>query len=258
MTLTIMVMVLTLSMVTVAFADQVEIVASGDTTAEQLTQYLESNIGSAAWLNAYITDDANNGNANGDFIVLSSGTYYLRPDITPSAFLTRLTNSYKSSKVTEDTVNITDGINIKADTTGATTALSGFVPVINMLLGVITVLITIGLAVFTAFDVCYIVFPVFRNKCEDAKVQGQGMMVQKTANGGTKLRWVSDEAQFSVNHASLEQGSNPLTTYLKHRVLAYIIVSIILFVLLTGNISIITNIALKLVSGLMDVLNGLA
>lgn len=210
---------------------------------------------SEMWMSALI--DAS-GASGGDTITIGSNSYTLRAGVSTEYFKRQVLNQYKSSKVTEDTVALTDGINVTADTSAAMQALSGFIPYVNMLLGIIVTLITLGLAVFTSFDVCYIVFPVFRNKCEQQKMQGSGAMVKQTANGGTKLRWVSDEAQYAVEHQTLEQGGNPLTSYLKNRVLAYVFVAVILFILLTGNISIITNLALKAVAGIMTALQGLS
>ncbi|WP_130849183.1 hypothetical protein [Intestinimonas timonensis] len=77
------------------------------------------------------------------------------------------------------------------------------------------------------------------------------------ANGGIKLRFVSDEAVYVVENCNVNQGKSPLTAYLDKRIWAYIIVSVVLFILLTGNINIFTNIALKIVSYIMQVLAAL-
>ena len=188
----------------------------------------------------------------------NTGTvYYVKDGYNKSTFYTQVEMIKKNDKVSKDMTEMTNGLGVEADTQTAVGTLEGFIPIINILLGILTVGITLGLAVFTAFDVCYIVFPVFRNKCEDAKVSGQGPMVSKSANGGTKLRWVSDEAQYVVDQCNVSQGGSPLMAYLKKRIMAYILVSIILFILLTGNITIITNIALKVVSYIMDILASL-
>lgn len=224
-------------------------------TTDTLDEFI-TNSQSEMWMSALV--DAT-GTSGGETVTLDGGTILtLRTGVSTEYFKKQVLNQYKSSKVTEDTVALTDGINVTADTSAAMQALSGFIPYVNMLLGIIVTLITLGLAVFTSFDVCYIVFPVFRNKCEQQKMQGSGAMVKQTANGGTKLRWVSDEAQYAVEHQTLEQGGNPLTSYLKNRVLAYVFVAVILFILLTGNISIITNLALKAVAGIMTALQGLS
>ena len=154
--------------------------------------------------------------------------------------------------------DITVGLNIKADTQTASTALSGFVPILSTVLGLMVVLISIGMTVFSAFDLCYIAFPVFRNKCEDMKQSGNRMGTKQGSNGETKLRFVSDDAQYAVIAADTTQsGKNPFVIYFSKRLLSYIILAILLFILLTGNITIFTNLALKGVSGILELIGNI-
>ena len=89
------------------------------------------------------------------------------------------------------------------------------------------------------------------------KVNG-GPGVKHGANGEAKLRFVSDEAQYAVNNsATIESGKSPLTTYLAKRIWAYIAVSIILFMFFTGQINIITEIAMGVVKFIMEALSSL-
>lgn len=260
----VMAMTICLAMtMTMSFADMVEFTDTdiksigGEATAEDVNSFLANSV-KQPWALVLLSTDANEGNSAGDTILVGNTTYYVRDGHTASELKNRVISAYKSSKTTQDTYDLTQDIGVTADTSAAMQALSGLIPYVNILLGIMVTLITLGLAIFTAFDVCYISFPVFRNKCEQQKMEGQGAMVKQTANGGTKLRWVSEEAQYAVDHASLEQGSHPLSNYLKNRILAYVFVAIILFILLTGNISIISNLALKAVAGIMDVLQGLS
>lgn len=154
----------------------------------------------------------------------------------------------------------TGDFNLKPDTETASTALEGFKPILSTFLGIVVVLITIGMTVFSAFDIAYIAFPVFRNKCEEAKQTGSGMMASKKQgkNGETKLRFISDEAQYAVEAAdTIESGKNPFSIYFGKRVISYVLLSIILFILLTGNINLITNIAVRIVSGILELLQGI-
>lgn len=263
----VMLVVLVFTMMVPAFAaisitslDDLDGQATGSqlTDTQKCAKFLYTNI-QASWVRTYLTTDQSNGDPSmGSFTAVDGKQYWLVNGADIGKFANRLDQAYKSAKVTDDTVNITNGLDISANTSQATDMLSGVIPIVNIFLGLVVVLITAGLAVFTACDVMYITMPVFRNKCEDAKAAGTGPAVTKTANGGTKLRFVTDEAIYAVNNCGLDTGKNPLTVYLGKRVLAYIIVSILLFILLTGNISIITNIAVKVVSGLMNVLQGLA
>ncbi len=152
--------------------------------------------------------------------------------------------------------NTTQTLNVTANTTAAATMLSGLAPIVSIGLGVLVTLITIGMTIYSAFDIAYIAFPVFRNKCEEAKVNG-GAMAKTTSNGDTKLRFVTDDAQYAVQQGSVESGKSPWGIYFKKRVASYVLLAIILFILMTGNINLITNIALKVVSGIMGVLQSL-
>lgn len=237
----------------------------------EFTQFVQGNFDNNGIKRMLTTDSSKSADPSLTFVDNSDPnnpiTYYVKTEYIDvnnadpakkfDKFWRQVNSKMDSEKVRDDTIGITEGLEIEANTGAAMETLEGFVPYVNILLGIVVVLITLGLAVFTSFDVCYIVFPIFRNKCEDAKVSGQGPMVKKSANGGTQLRFVSDEAQYAVNECTIESGKNPLTAYFAKRVWAYIIVSIILFILLTGNITIITNLALKVVSYIMDVISTL-
>ena len=114
------------------------------------------------------------------------------------------------------------------------------------------------MTLFTAFDIAYIAFPVFRNKCEEQKMNGTGYNVKKDSNGNVSLRFVTDDAQYAVSEGTIENGKSPWGIYFRKRIMSYVLLAIVLFILLTGNISLITNIALNIVSGIMNVLSGLA
>ena len=224
----------------------------------------------ATWAKYYITTYDDITDAPTDAVIISSFDtsgnevrqctnckkyHYLNSTTTPTIFATKAEEAYKSSEVATEVTQMQTNMGLEANIEAAMDALSGFMPTINVILGGVVVMITLGLAVFTSFDVAYIVFPVFRNHCEETKATGQGPMAGgKTPNGTTKLRFVSDEAQYAVEQCNISQGKSPLTAYLAKRVWAYIAVSIILFILLTGNINIITNIALKIVGYIMAVL----
>ena len=227
---------------------------------EGAKEYTKNNI-TEDWAQNMLTTDQAQADPSSTFTIVTDDgtTYFLKSGKTEDEFVRSVNLNYKNANVTDTTVQIQDQLGLEPDLGGASDTLKGFVPIINILLGIIVVAVTMGLGVITAFDICYIVFPVFRNKCEDAKVSGQGFMAGgKTANGGTKLRFVSDEAQYAVQHCTIESGKNPLTAYLGKRILAYVFVAIVIFILLTGNITIITNIALKVVSYIMDTLAKLA
>lgn len=150
---------------------------------------------------------------------------------------------------------IGDNFNMTADVGNATTALQGFLEPIQTLLGILVVIVTIGMTLFSALDICYITIPVFRNKCEDMKQNGSAATSRTdNATGETKFRWVTDEAIHAVKVCNVDTGKNPLGLYLKKRIWAYMLLGVVLYILFTGNIGIIVNLAVNLVSGLMGTL----
>lgn len=261
LTLAIMITSLSISVFALESGDQID---PKDKNSITIYTYIENALKDTKdrdnkWVLRYLDKvDTISTEATVSFTIDSTGEYYqLKAGVEADSLYSAARTRYKSAKVSSQTQNMQDGLGVEADTEGAMAAMEGFVPVINIILGAITVIITMLLAVFTAFDVCYITFPVFRNKCEEQKASGQGMMVGKTANGGTKLRWVSDEAQFVVDQCNVDSGKSPLAAYLGKRIFSYIAVSIILFILLTGNINVITNLALKIVSYIVDMVSSL-
>lgn len=257
----------------VAFADD----PSGENPAESTTSledYVQQNITAIndygvtfgqSWLRNYFTIDQNKAStSNPEQIVVngsdgSSYTLYLINGKTREQAEAQMATALKNDATVDDVSNITDGLKIGADTAGATALLSGFAPIISLVVGVIVVLVTMGMTLFTAFDIAYIAFPVFRNKCEEQKMMGgNNIMTKKGANGESSLRFVTDDAQYAVSQGTIESGKSPWGIYFRKRIMSYILLAIILFILLTGNISLITNIALNVVSGIMNVLGGLA
>ena len=166
----------------------------------------------------------------------------------------------KGAAAQQEVKNYSDQIGnlgLTADVTTATGMLSGFMGVLRTLLGILVVIISVGMTVFSAFDLCYIAFPVFRNKCEDAKTNG-GIMAKKGSNGEAKLRFVSDDAQYAVVAADTTQsGKNPFVIYFGKRLISYLVLAILLFILLTGKVTVFTDIAIRLVSGLINLLQTL-
>lgn len=234
-----------------------------DSTSTDIIDYISGggNPGSVGLTKGSSTkDDSTYG--NNYKCVLVDGTYYYWQSADTANVQGKIASAKNNSadKVADDVNDITGGLNIEADTGTASRTLTGFTGVFNTLLGIIVVLITIGMALFSAFDLCYIAFPVFRNKCEEAKQSGQGIMAsnKKGANGETKIRFVSDDAQYAVTAAdTVQSGKNPFVIYFGKRLISYIALAILVFILLTGNIDIFTRLALKLVSGVLDVIQGI-
>lgn len=261
--------VLALACTTTAFAAE-----EAHTLPEDVESYIENSITaindsgvsfSETWLRSWLTTDESKAQSLEDggrqyniTLGSSQGVLYIVRGKTEEGLIEAVQKSVNNAATVDDVSNITDGLKIGADTAGATALLSGFAPIISLVVGVIVVLVTMGMTLFTAFDIAYIAFPVFRNKCEEQKMNGTGYNVKKDSNGNVSLRFVTDDAQYAVSEGTIENGKSPWGIYFRKRIMSYILLAIVLFILLTGNISMITNIALNIVSGIMNVLSGLA
>lgn len=261
--------VLALACTTTAFAAE-----EAHTLPEDVESYIENSITaindsgvsfSETWLRSWLTTDESKAQSLEDggrqyniTLGSSQGVLYIVRGKTEEGLIEAVQKSVNNAATVDDVSTITDGLNIGADTAGATALLSGFAPIISLVVGIIVVLVTMGMTLFTAFDIAYIAFPVFRNKCEEQKMNGTGYNVKKDSSGNVSLRFVTDDAQYAVSEGTIENGKSPWGIYFRKRIMSYVLLAIVLFILLTGNISLITNIALNIVSGIMNVLSGLA
>lgn len=220
-------------------------------------------IGDEAWIKNYLTTDPDKAaKADGEPIQIGtwdfgsrSGDIYLKKGKSLQQLSHQINQS--NDNVAEKVNDVVDRLSTKADLDAAVMAMEGFRPLIDLGTGILVTLITIGMTLFSALDIAYIAFPVVRSAFEDVKNNG-GPGTTIKANGERKSMWVTDDAQYAVKKAYMDEGANPWTIYFKKRILSYIMLAIILFILMTGNISLITGIALNLVSGIMNVLSGLA
>ena len=248
-------MIMVFAMSITAFATEGTMDAS---TAESLvSQYINDNGTLPKGSSAYFTTDSN-GLTSAHAFTVNGTQYYISETnlITVGKKLQRTADNDAAITTLND---VTEGMNITADVTTASTMLSGFYPILSTVIGLMVILISIGMTVFSAFDLCYIAFPVFRNHCEDAKQSGSGLMAKTNkSTGETKLRFVTDDAQYAVNAADTTQsGKNPFVIYFGKRLLSYIILAILLFILMTGNITVFTNLALKVVNGVLELIQGI-
>lgn len=164
----------------------------------------------------------------------------------------------KDAENIKDFKDATGNLQIKADVGTASGALIGFSGVINTFLGLIVVVTSMGILLQTGLDICYIVFPEVQNKCEESRQSGGAFAGKTTSGGETKMKWVSDEALYSIKTANtLESGKNPLLIYAKKRVAMIIILAVVNFLFLTGRMTILTDIALSLADGILDILQSI-
>lgn len=149
----------------------------------------------------------------------------------------------------------------------ASEILAPFMPYVNAVLAIITTIVVVVMSVLTALDLCYIAIPALRNFMNSNPNQHKGGDVNNE-----KLRFISDEAQYAVKVTVGGEGGaggtggnggngafkSPWGVYFKTRIVSYIFLAVAITILLTGNITIITNLAIKLVGGLMNVLQSLS
>lgn len=150
--------------------------------------------------------------------------------------------------------DITGNLNMEADTKSASDSLSGVIPVVNYFVGMLTLLVMIGMSLWTAIDIMYITWPLFSDWSNNQVTDGHGVMAKKDKEGGTKLRFVTREAQWALKTATIENGQNVIKLYFSKRFWSYIILAMVIYIFFSGNFSIITKIALKLVSGVLKLI----
>ena len=56
---------------------------------------------------------------------------------------------------------------------------------------------------------------------------------------------------------TVQSGKNPFVIYFGKRLISYLVLAVLIFILLTGKITVFTTIAVNLVSGLIDIISGL-
>lgn len=173
----------------------------------------------------------------------------------------------KINKIATDTSvgkkvdNMGGYFDLTADMDAGAAALSGFIEPIRALTGMLLWAVCLGMTLFSVLDICYITIPAFRNKCNDAKSSHSALSADMHNNPSgqqTKFRFVTDEAVIAVTEGAIGSGKQPLFIYLRKRVLAYVALGIVIYILFTGNIGLIVDIAINVVSGIMELLGQLA
>lgn len=208
-------------------------------------------------------------------VKIGNNTFYIAPgesDAVKNAIEGLKTNNTATNNATtvttvqnqlKDQTNGLGSLFKEANLAGAAQSLEGFTPWIQLATGVLAALAILGTTLFTAVDVCYLAFPVMQGKMNDAANSG-GAMSGRTKSGDAKFKLVTDDAVEAYQEAhggganGQGGGGNQWTLYLKKRAVAFIFTAVIIFVLLTGQVQIFIDLALKLVSGIIAQLQTLA
>lgn len=165
-----------------------------------------------------------------------------------------LTPKSKSDQVADKIGEINDKVNIKADLEGGSAWLSEeTIALISQIIGFLTVIVLMAVGLFTAVDIMFLTIPPLHAALEE-KAAAKGTTDK---NGNAKPRIVSTDASLAWQEAA-ETGKNVLIIYLKKRLIAYIAIAIVVYMLLSGNLTAIITLVLKLISGALDSVEQLA
>lgn len=249
----ILTLLIAISMIACVFSFSTEMAYADEAAVQaEVQKYGASQFGSL------LTTDAGVG-ASADYTSITvtdsasgvSTKYYYRKDNE-----TAILNKAKSLRGQQQISDLDEYYSLEADTKTASDLVSGLKGPISTFLGILVTFITVGMTVFTAFDLCYIAFPVFRGKMDDAKANGTKGITRTNNKGETKLNIVTEDAQFAVISAETAQtGQSAYLIYFKKRIISFVILAVLIFILLTGNINILTNIGVKLASGILEAIN---
>jgi hypothetical protein len=137
----------------------------------------------------------------------------------------------------------------KGDVLGGMNILSGFLPYINVIIGLAAILIISLLVLSTVLDLAFIGLPQFREWMFDKAEGGNG-------GGGGKVKGITYAARAAVEEVEGKgegggSGKNIYLCYLKKRIFDYIILGIALAFLVIGGFS-------SFVSALLDIGTGLS
>ncbi len=142
---------------------------------------------------------------------------------------------------------ITGALGMEADITSGEELISEELRgLIATIIGGITIVILTAVGLFTALDIFYLVIPTLHTYLDD----NAGANGRTDKNGNVKPRFVSNDACQAYREGS-ENQKNVIMVYLKKRIIAYIAVAVVVFLLLTGQLTAIIKFVLKLISGLL-------
>lgn len=202
----------------------------------------------------FLSDEFNESKGYTVSVTINGNNYWYNPEdeaeiIDLGNILDKKVRYSKNNKDSLRAFNdATDDQTIQADTSKGLYIVEGFVSAVSTVLGVIVVLISVGVTVSTAIDIVYMVNPIAQQNLDK-------LGSKKDKDGDNRIVLVTDDAVFAVEQAlSASDYVNPLIIYFKSRILTYMILAILLFILITGKITAISQLALKLVSGIINIL----
>lgn len=181
-------------------------------------------------------------------------TYWYSTDDEEAIVAAGLNSSVSETNKQID--DITGSINIHADTAGAAGMASGFIPIVNVAVGLIVIGIILLLVMYTGFDLMFLAFPWFRSMSENQLQNGKSnVMVKRGGDGECKYRFISDDAVRAYQQSIVDGGNKqPYVKYAVSRVWAYIALAIIITVLITGNYGVFIKLGTKIGEGIINMI----
>lgn len=225
---------------------------------EKWTDYVSSYFGDVG-VPAGLTDVNGDGSINAQDFEKALSDSNAANDAMRDSFISYLQSKglkpkSKSDQVADKIGEINDKVNIKADLEGGSAWLSEeTIALISQIIGFLTVIVLMAVGLFTAVDIMFLTIPPLHAALEE-KAAAKGTTDK---NGNAKPRIVSTDASLAWQEAA-ETGKNVLIIYLKKRLIAYIAIAIVVYMLLSGNLTAIITLVLKLISGALDSVEQLA
>ena len=138
------------------------------------------------------------------------------------------------------------GGGIRANTAAANRLLSGLMGPVGLILGIIVWVVTVGIVIYTAFEIMYVVFPFMHNAIS-------GEAGEKKGKGLDKM--VSGDARRAVEIGDRGEA-NPLVYYLKSRIIVYVVLGAMIVILVTGTATNLMNLGAEMGNGVTNALEG--
>lgn len=153
-----------------------------------------------------------------------------------------------TSAVIQDEIgDMVSQIDVRPDMNAAADIMETFRDPIETFLGMLCYVIIFGLPIFTAIDIAYMTIPVFQGWSNDQRESG-------TKGGKVAFTVISKAAEQAVKESNMDEGGKqPMGIYIGKRMWVYILVTIAIWMLIGNNITMITDIAVRLLSGIMGV-----
>lgn len=203
-------------------------------------------------------------------IKINGTTYYLTSDqvnaVSDAAndtikSIESAASDISSAGVSSKINQISQSYKLEANTDGAASAMNGFKDPLELFVGGLVILILLGLTAVSAIDLAYLSIPPLQSFLDSVGDNGggQGASSSTTKDGQTKFRFISDEAIFAKKKSVNGESYSPaIVIYLKNRIVYIIASAVSVYLLVSGQSAVLIVLALKLISGVLDMMSGAA